>query len=211
LAFGVQMVGLMSNQSDNWVKAVIMLEHDRSNIADWYWQAGSEKSPDQSFRPRNILPGPNLAKLIPGTAIPYPTFTIEVGKTHETYPQLLADAENKHFSPITSIQVWLGIKLYPTTARMKLALKVRDAARGYGSDPNQLVETPVMELDQPTNLQIIVPKAHIFFAVQPPWPPTSLTRLGANTLPPQPVPGGMTDDFVIDVETIRSNVEDNWA
>ena len=182
-----------------------------SNIVDWYWQPGSEKSPDQSFRPRNILTGPNLAKLIPGTGISYPTFTIEVGKTHETYPRLLDDAENKHFSPITSVQVWLGIKLYPNTARMRIALKIRDAARGYGSDPNQLIETPVMELNVPTDLQIIVPKGLIFFAVQPPWPPTFMKHLGPNTLPPQPVPGIMTDDFVIDVETIRSNVEDNWA
>jgi hypothetical protein len=182
------------------------------NIADWYYVQGSEKSPDQSFRPRNILTGPNLAKVIPGTAgIVYPTFTVEVGKTHESYPRLLDDAEHKHFSPMTSVQVWLGIKLHSVSARMQLALKVRDNARGHGSDPAGLVETPLIDLQQPTNLQIIVPKVLIFFAVPPPLPPTSVTTLGPNCLPPQPNPGAVTDDFVINVETIREQVADNWA
>lgn len=112
----------------------------------------------------------------------YPTFTVEVGKTHETYPRLLDDAEQKHFSPMTSIQVWLGVKLHVGSERMQLTLKVRDEARGYGSDPAGLVETPLIDVRQPTNLEIIVPKARIFFAVPPPLPSTSITTLGPNCL-----------------------------
>ena len=94
---------------------------------------------------------------------------------------------------------------------MQLALKVRDNVRGYGSDPAGLIETPFIDLEQPTNLQIIVPKARIFFAVPPPLPATSMTTLGPNCLPPQPIPGAMTDDFVTNVEIIRARVANNWA
>jgi len=86
---------------------------------------------------------------------------------------------------------------------MKLALKVRDNVHGYGSDPAGLLETPSIDIMQPTDLQIMVPKTLIFFAVPPPLPPTLMTTLGPNCLPPQPNPGAVTDDFVINVETIR--------
>jgi hypothetical protein len=38
---------------------------------------------------------------------------IEVSKTHESYNELLDDAAIKHFSSAqTSVQVWVGVKLY---------------------------------------------------------------------------------------------------
>ena len=183
-----------------------------ANLIEWYFQAGSEKSPDQSFRPLNIQVGLNLAKLVPGSnSIIYPTFAIEVGRSHETYPQLLDDAELKHFSPMTSIQVWLGIKLFTQTARMKVALKVRNNNLGYGSDPTQLIESDKISLLQPTNVEIIVPKNRIYFAVPPAQvPPTSRTLPGPNALPRAVVPYGPIDDFIVPLDLIRRHALENW-
>jgi len=182
-------------------------------LIEWYYQAGSEKSPDQSFRPINIQTGNNLAKLVPGsTAIVYPTFTIEVGKTHESYRQLLDDAELKHFSPTTSIQIWLGIKLFTRSGRMQIALKVRDTNIGYGSDSAGLIETAKISIFQATDIQIIVAKARVYFGVpQGQVPLTRLTIPGPNALPVPQVPYGSIDDFVIDVELIRQRVMQNCA
>lgn len=173
---------------------------------------GSEKSPDQSFRPLNIQVGINLAKLVPGSnSIVYPTFTIEVGKCHESYPKLLDDAELKHFSPLTSIQAWLGIKLYSQTTRMKVALKVRNNTLGHGSDPAHMVESDAISLLQPTNIEIVVPKDRIYFAVPPELvPPTPLTIPGPNTLPRTAVPYGPIDDFIVSLDLIRRRVLANW-
>ena len=178
---------------------------------EWYFQAGSEKSFDQSFRPFDIQVGVNLAKLVPGSnRIIYPTFVIEVGRSHETYPQLLNDAEFKHFSPMTSIQVWLGIKLFPT-ARMKVALKVRNNNLGHGSDPAQFIESETISLLQPTDIEIIVPKNRIYFAVPPAQvPPTSMTTPGQNALPRAALPYGPIDDFVVSVDLIRRCVLEDW-
>jgi hypothetical protein len=178
---------------------------------DWYFQAGSEKSPDQSFCPENIQVGLNLAKLVPGSnTIVYPTFTIEVGRSHETYPQLLNDAELKHFSPMTSVQVWLGIKLYPSV-RMKVALKMRHSNLGYGSDPAQFVESDTISLLHPTDIEIIVPKNRIYFAVPPAQvPPTSITTPGRNALPRMALPYGPIDDFVVSLDLIRRRVLRRW-
>jgi len=188
---------------------IIILIH----LIEWYFQAGSEKSPDQAFRPLHIQVGNNLAKLVPGTnAIIYPTFTIEVGKTHESYPQLLDDAEQKHFSPLTSIQVWLGIKLFSQSQRMKVVVKFRNNSLGYGADPALFIESETLPIFQPTTLQIIIPKDRIYFAVpQYQIPKTRIAVPGQNVLPVPAAPTGVIDHFVVPVETIRQGVARNWS
>jgi hypothetical protein len=154
----------------------------------------------------------NLAKLVPGSnSIIYPTFTIEVGKSNESYPRLLNDAELKHFSPMTSVQAWLGIKLFTQTARMKVALKLRNNNLGYGSDPAHLIESDTISLLQPTNIEIIVPKDRIYFAVPPAQvPPTSFNIPGPSALPGAAVPYGPIDDFIVRLDLIRMRVLENW-
>ena len=182
-------------------------------MIEWYFQPGSETSADQAFRPLRIQVGNNLAKLVPGSnAIIYPTFIIEAGKTHESYPQLLDDDEQKYFSPLTSIQVWLGIKLFSQSERMKVAVKFRNNSLGYGSDPALFIESETLPIFQPTTLQIIIPKDRIYFAVsQHQIPKTRITVPGQNVLPVPAAPNGVIDDFVVPVETIRQSVARNWS
>jgi len=183
------------------------------HLIEWYFQAGSETSADQAFRPLHIQVGNNLAKLVPGTnAIIYPTFIIEVAKTYESHPQLLDDAEQKYFSPLTSIQVWLGIKLFSQSERLKVAVKFRSNSLGYGSDPDLFIESETLPIFQPTTLQIIIPKDTIYFAVpQNQIPKTRITIPGRNVLPVPALPLGAIDDFVVPVEIIRQSVARNWS
>lgn len=138
-------------------------------------------------------------------------YPIEVAKCNEAYPRLLSDAELKHFSSITSIQVWLGIKLYPESARMKVVLKVRNNNLGYGSDSAHFVESDMISLWEPTDIQIIVPKNRIYFAVPlAQVPPTSFTIPGPNALPRPVLPYGPIDDFVVSLDLIRRRVLEDW-
>ena len=75
------------------------------------WAVGSKKSPENSFRPRD-LQSP-LCRTIGNTNILYPTFTVGVAKSHESWDRLIADADTKHFANITEVMVWLGIKITP--------------------------------------------------------------------------------------------------
>ena len=151
------------------------------------------------------------ASLIPPQNILiYPNFVVEVGKDHETYPELLRDCETKHFSPLTSVQVWLGIKVYPSR-RMKVVFKLRDTVRGHGYDPAAGAETPNIDLRNPTTYEFIIPKARIFFAVPPAMvPATQFALPGPNALPPPVVPVVPTDDYVLPLECFQSAIIRNW-
>jgi hypothetical protein len=76
------------------------------------WAAGSSKSPDNSFTPASLTSPPG--RLIPHTNVVYPTFTVEIAKSHELWDKLQRDANDKHFSADTGIVVFLGVKIYPT-------------------------------------------------------------------------------------------------
>jgi hypothetical protein len=68
----------------------------------------------------------------------YPTFTVEMGKRHESFNQLKEFARDKHFAGTMGVMVHLAVKIYPTQ-RMKVVLLERDAAQGYGYiDPHSL-------------------------------------------------------------------------
>src|SRR5208282_1227783 len=156
--------------------------------------------------------GINIAKIAPGSiSIIYRTCTTDVGRYHESYSQLLSDAELKHFFSLTSIQTWLSIKPFTQTTQMRVALKVRNNNLGYGSDPVYLIESDTFFLLQPTNIEIIVPKNRIYFVALPAQiPPTSFIRLGPNALPRAAVPYGPRDDFIVPLDLIRRRVLENW-
>ena len=94
---------------------------------------------------------------------------------------------------------------------MRVALKVRNNNLGYGSDPTHLTESDKISLLQPANIEIIVSKDRIYFAVPPAQiPPTSLTIPGPNVLPRAAVPYGPIDDFIVPLDLIRRRVLENW-
>jgi hypothetical protein len=134
---------------------------------------------------------------------------IEIGVTHETYPQLLRDAEAKHFRIITSVRVWVGVKAFPGKW-MRCAFKIRDINDGYGWDPNQGVETDYINLLVPTDIQFVIPKVEIFFATPPANIPQTLFTVPSNpALPPRNNPG-LTDDHVLPLELFRTALLKNW-
>jgi hypothetical protein len=152
------------------------------------------------------------ALLIPPlNALIYPTLVVEIAKSHETYPELLQDCEEKHFSPITSVQVWIGMKAF-LGGRMKAVFRLRDTIRGQGYDVLSGAETPYIDLQQQTDYQFIIPKARIYFAVPPAMvPPTTFALPGPSALPPPPMPVVLTDDFVLPIECFRDALFRNWS
>jgi len=164
-------------------------------IPEYRWNAGSEKSPDQSFVARNRqLP---LALVIPGTiSAPYPSMVIEISKTHETYNELLEDAAVKHFSTSTSVRVWVGAKLYPGHGgRFKPMFRLRDPATG-GVLAGSGASTGFLSLNQTTDIEFIIPKTEVYFGVVP-LPPTLFAIPGQSALPPPQNPGQPIDDLVL--------------
>ena len=129
---------------------------------------------------------------IGNTNVPYPTFTIEVAKTHESEIQLLADAVNKDFATMTGVMVWLGIKIYPTH-RMKITLLERDVTQGFGAVNPPFADTGFINTVRPCAVSITVPKRLIFHGV-----PNNL------------VPPTATPDLILDLNHIREAIELNF-
>jgi len=152
---------------------------------------GSKKSPDNSFRPRNLQSPPG--RPIGNTNVLSPTFTVQVAKSHESWDRLIADAGTKHFANITGVMVWLGFKIYPTQ-RMKVCLLERDTVQGFGSLDPPLASTNFIDTTVPCQEQIIIPKRLIFHGV-----PIAL------------VPPTSTPDYVLDLEIIREAIDTNFG
>ena len=94
---------------------------------------------------------------------------------------------------------------------MQIAVKFRDNVVGYGSDPALFIETPEISIFHQTDIQIIIPKDRIYWAV--PQGNIHITRFtvpGPHILPVPAVPYGAIDDYVVDMELIRQNAEENW-
>jgi hypothetical protein len=156
----------------------------------WLFDNQSKKSPDNSFAPTDLQSPP--AKTIGNTNVIYPTFTIEVGKSHESWDQLFRDAESKHFAADTSVAVYLGIIIF-ATKRMKVCLLQRDSVRGFGYLNPPLAQTGFLDINVPCNITIVVPKHLIFFGV-----------------PAAMVPVTVTADYHLNVDIIRQRVLKYW-
>ena len=49
---------------------------------------------------------------MPGTTQHFPNFVVEIGYRNESPDRLVADANDKYFTATTSVQAWLGIKIF---------------------------------------------------------------------------------------------------
>lgn len=115
-----------------------------------------------------------------------------MGKSHESWDQLLRDADRKHFAAITGVMVYLGIKIFPSK-RMRVCLLERDAAQGFGYLDPPLADTGFIDINVPCNMTIVFPKSLIFFGV-----------------PPALVPPTVTPDYNLDVDIIRRPILRYW-
>ena len=157
----------------------------------WLYDNESKKSSDNSFAPTSRQSPP--AKTIGNSNVIYPTFTIEVGKSHESWDQLFRDAESKHFAADTSVAIYLGIKIFTQTQRMKVCLLQRDFVQGFGYLHPPLAQTGYLDVNTPCNTTIVVPKHIIFFGV-----------------PAAMVPMTVTPNYQLNVDLIRRRVMDYW-
>jgi hypothetical protein len=144
------------------------------------------KQPDNSWLPRDIDPNTPGVLHQPGSQEIYPTFVLEIAYQHETFPQMMRDAAEKHFAPTTSVQVYLGIKVYKTTRRYKAVLAVR--APGGGATEVDSTDG-FLNLDEPTVKTFRIPGDRIWFGV-----------------PANMIPQTTTADLILSLECVRARV-----
>jgi len=90
---------------------------------------------------------------------------IEVSRTKESYQQLLDGATLKHFSNNTTVQIWVGAKLF-AGGRMKYMFRLRDQVNG-GALQGSGATTDLISLGQPTTIQFIIPKSRLLAGKSP--------------------------------------------
>ena len=154
------------------------------------WEVGSKKSPDHSFRPTHLQSPPG--RHIGNSNVLYPNFTIEVAKSHESWGRLIANGVTKHFSPMTGIVLWLGIKIYPSE-RMRVCLLERDTTQGFGALNPPLASTGFIDTTVPCTASIVIPKRLLYYGV-----PIALT------------PPTLTPDYILDFDIIREAIDENF-
>ena len=142
--------------------------HLSANFVDYSYANLKTKSPDCQFTPKSITIPPALPK--PGTirpgylGTPFPTVVFESFHHNETWPQLLQDARTKTFSVNTTIQVWIGLKIY--AHRLRGIWGYRSNA-GHGMTIGGRL--PTFSIYQPTGHHLRIPTHLIFWgSVIPP-------------------------------------------
>jgi hypothetical protein len=152
------------------------------------WAAGSTKRPNNCFRAANSEKPPRPHT---GANFWYPNFTIQVAKLHQSWDRLIADVVTKHFSPMTGIVVWLGIKISPSR-KMRVCLLERDLVQGFGAlDPPPLAHTDFIDVTAPCTESVVIPK-----------------RLLYHRVPVALVPPTVTPDNVLDLNIIREAIDE---
>src|SRR5437667_9514353 len=71
-----------------------------------------KKRPDYSYqirKPQIPTPPPPWMKFLPD-GLPYPNIVVEVAVNHES-PDKLIDYANKYFSALSSVRVWIAVKV----------------------------------------------------------------------------------------------------
>jgi hypothetical protein len=150
------------------------------------------KSPDGSYVPKFItmppaLPNPNTISPQNLLGNAYPTVVFECGFTNENWAQLLGDARIKTFSAITSIQIWIGCKLYRSNRTYRCVWGRR---RAVGHNMRIERMSPRMSIDVATARTFRLPANLIYWGA--------------------PVPAHIMADFVLPLDGIREAVLPAW-
>ena len=159
---------------------------------------GRSKQPDASFGPRGLPPPSrnNNIKIRPGSYSSYPTFVFEIAYANEDRERLLRDADEKHLSPNTSVNVWLGIKVQTSTTGITFwAGWGRRKLVGNGlhleeqtQDANGVSAYYPVQTENPLMRQLTIPSMYIFH--------------------PLPSPPHLPQSFVLSFEDVRQAIED---
>src|SRR5436305_7224755 len=158
---------------------------------DYEWSPRGSKSPDYSYLPRDItIPpaNPNPKSIRPGfVGRPYPTMVVDIAVENESWRRLKDGARAKAFSRLTSIQVFVGVKVYKNTFR---AIWGKRRAVGHGMHIQQ--QTEKLDLHAVSNVMFTIPKSLVFWGVPLPLPPTP------------------TPDLILLIETFRLAIVDQF-
>jgi hypothetical protein len=150
-----------------------------------------KKRPDGSFRFLNrLLPNPSPAwiKYLPNGK-PYPNLVVEVAVMNED-PTQITDIMNRYFSAATSVNVWVGVKVWMAEKKFWAGWASRNAAGIGGVMHTQMAWPPDNSpLDTPVNVVYSIP-TQIIYGPNIPLPPNS---------PP---------NILIDVDGIRNAILD---
>ena len=141
--------------------------HLSANSVDYPYATLSAKTPACQFTPKAITIPPVLPKpgaIRPGyVGTPFPTVVFEVSHNNETWGRFLEDARTQVFSVNTTIQVWIGLKIYAHRLR---------GIWGYRSDAGHGMtiggRVPAFSIYQPTGHQLRIPTHLIFWGSEIP-------------------------------------------
>jgi hypothetical protein len=130
-------------------------------LTDYYYTNRRSKSPDSSFVPKTIsippaLAQPNSVSVDLPNCAPFPTIVFECAYQNEKWPQLISYARNKTFGRTTSVQVWVGIKVYQSSQEMR-AIWGKRRVKGY--DMRITKVTHLLSVDKPTRITFAIPAA----------------------------------------------------
>ena len=134
-------------------------------LTDYYYTNRRSKSPDSSFVPKTIsippaLAQPNSVSVDLPNGASFPTIVFECVYQNEKWPQLISDARNKTFARTTSVQVWVGIKVYQSRREMR-AIWGKRHMKGF--DMCIMKVTHLLSVDKPTHITLAIPAALIFW------------------------------------------------
>lgn len=139
-------------------------------MLDYRYAGLSSKSTDASFVPRDITSPPALTQPEYNNA-PYPTWVFEVAHRNEDWVRLQNEARTKAFSAQTSIQVFIGVKIY--SAHFKVFWAKRSPV-GFGMRIQR--SSPKLRINQPTGITFNIPATLIYWGCPniPPLPSPSI-------------------------------------
>jgi hypothetical protein len=114
----------------------------------------------------------------------YPTMVFQVAYRHQSFDQLVCDAEEEYLSMKNSIQVFLGMKIYDDKKFRVLLVSRQHDAENLGI-PKVRQRSALLPTDEVTDLKIKIPGKSLL------W--------GCDKWKGKKVP-----DFVLDVECLRA-------
>jgi len=160
-----------------------------ANDQDYTWgiRRGSRgrKSPDLSFRPRDLTVPP--ARYQVRSSKPsdhYPTIVVELAHRNESWNRLVNDARRKAFARQTSIQVAIGIKIFRRDFRCFWAKRHRN-----GAGMTIVQRTPKLPLNAATNIVFTIPRDVFWWGI-----------------PAQGVPATATQDYDLSMDWLRQQI-----
>jgi hypothetical protein len=135
-----------------------------ANDQDYNWgiraTSRGSKRPDASFRPRLLTSPPGKWQIRMPNQQHYPTISFEVAFRNETWARLVDDARRKCFHSVTSIRIFVGIKIWGNYFQCFWARRSR---RGRGMRMAQ--RTTKLPLNIATQIVFTIPAADTWWGI----------------------------------------------